>query len=131
MSTVSPRVGAAAIVLPVVAGLLAAVAFMVLPLGSLNTRGGQAGSCGPGGQAGNAIQILLHPEAVNQDANGTQSSATADNEAFKSLCKDEANGRFEDAVISIGSGIVLAVVFLLILQTGHRPHLDPVPPYRP
>jgi hypothetical protein len=111
---------AAAVVLPVIAGLLSAVAFMLLPLGTVKSRG-QTAWCGPGKQSGNAIQVLLHPDVVYQNTDRTQPSPTADTDAFKSVCKSEAISRFVDAVMSIGSGIVLAVVLLFILHAGLRP----------
>jgi hypothetical protein len=55
-------------------------------------------------------RFLLNPEVASQDADGPQPSPTADTDAFKSFCEGKADSRFVDAVISIGSGIVLAVV---------------------
>jgi len=59
MPIVSARVAAAAIVLPLVAGLLTAVAFMLMPLGTVNSVDGQTGWCGAGNRSDGAVVLMF------------------------------------------------------------------------
>jgi hypothetical protein len=112
----------------IVAGLVAAITLVLLPLPTLTAEGSAVAWCGPGQTSDNALQVRLNPGIVNTGAiPGQPEASQAKQQTLVQVCGGVADSRITEAAViaivalALGVGIPLIARRVLAPPRGYPP----------
>lgn len=85
-------------------GVIAALAFMLWPLPTVDAFGGPVAWCGPGTTSASALRVATRPDVVNE---GGGDATPEQRDMLEQVCVGEAQTRMTQAAISAAAGLLL------------------------
>jgi hypothetical protein len=112
----------------IVAGLVAAITLLLLPLPTLTVEGSAVAWCGPGQTSDSALQVRLNPGIVNTGSIPGQPEASQGvQQTLVQVCTSVADSRITEAAViaivalALGIGIPLIARRVLAPPSGGYP----------